>query len=62
MLAAVHPPVYGGPGAPAGTTVDSLTQALADAFATGPDGIAAHPEDWHMLARLWTAEREAAPA
>jgi KDO2-lipid IV(A) lauroyltransferase len=62
MLAAVHPPVYGGPGAPAGTTVDSLTQALADAFATGPDGIAAHPEDWHMLARLWAVEREAAPA
>lgn len=27
-----------------------MTQALADAFATG---IAEHPEDWHMLQRLW---------
>lgn len=27
-----------------------MTQALADAFATG---IADHPEDWHMLQRLW---------
>ena len=28
----------------------AMTQALADAFA---DGIAEHPEDWHMLQRLW---------
>jgi KDO2-lipid IV(A) lauroyltransferase len=27
-----------------------MTQAMADAFATG---IADHPEDWHMLQRLW---------
>ncbi|MEV8390285.1 MULTISPECIES: phosphatidylinositol mannoside acyltransferase [unclassified Streptomyces] len=27
-----------------------MTQAMADAFA---DGIAEHPEDWHMLQRLW---------
>ncbi|MBC9715613.1 phosphatidylinositol mannoside acyltransferase [Streptomyces sp. TRM66268-LWL] len=31
----------------------SMTQALADAFATG---IADHPEDWHMLQRLWLAD------
>ncbi|MCN9240807.1 phosphatidylinositol mannoside acyltransferase [Streptomyces sp. RY43-2] len=30
-----------------------MTQALADAFATG---IAEHPEDWHMLQRLWLAD------
>jgi len=28
----------------------AMTQQLADAFATG---IAAHPQDWHMLARVW---------
>ncbi|MEW2070518.1 phosphatidylinositol mannoside acyltransferase [Streptomyces sp. NPDC007346] len=28
----------------------AMTQALADVFATG---IAEHPEDWHMLQRLW---------
>jgi phosphatidylinositol dimannoside acyltransferase len=30
-----------------------MTQALADVFA---GGIAAHPEDWHMLQRLWLAD------
>lgn len=30
-----------------------MTQAVADRFA---DGIAAHPEDWHMLQRLWLAD------
>ncbi|GAA4665550.1 phosphatidylinositol mannoside acyltransferase [Streptomyces chumphonensis] len=30
-----------------------MTQHLADAFA---EGIAAHPEDWHMLQRLWLAD------
>jgi KDO2-lipid IV(A) lauroyltransferase len=32
-----------------------MTQALADAFA---EGIAEHPEDWHMLQRLWLADLE----
>ncbi|MFJ2113742.1 MULTISPECIES: phosphatidylinositol mannoside acyltransferase [unclassified Streptomyces] len=32
-----------------------MTQAMADAFATG---IAEHPEDWHMLQRLWLADLE----
>ncbi|RMI42631.1 phosphatidylinositol mannoside acyltransferase [Streptomyces triticirhizae] len=31
----------------------ALTQALADHFA---EAIAAHPQDWHMLQRLWTAD------
>ncbi|GAA1174826.1 phosphatidylinositol mannoside acyltransferase [Streptomyces hebeiensis] len=30
-----------------------MTQAMADAFA---GGIAEHPEDWHMLQRLWIAD------
>lgn len=34
-----------------------MTQALADAFATG---VADHPEDWHMLQRLWLADLDPA--
>jgi KDO2-lipid IV(A) lauroyltransferase len=30
-----------------------MTQALADAYASG---IAEHPQDWHMLQRLWLAD------
>jgi KDO2-lipid IV(A) lauroyltransferase len=30
-----------------------MTQELADAFA---EGIAAHPEDWHMLQRVWVED------
>lgn len=37
------------------TDVATMTQRLADDFA---DGIARHPEDWHMLQRLWTADLE----
>lgn len=33
--------------------VAAMTQRLADEFA---DSIAAHPQDWHMLQRLWTAD------
>ncbi|MGW7100589.1 phosphatidylinositol mannoside acyltransferase [Streptomyces sp. NPDC054838] len=33
----------------------TMTQAVADAFA---GGIAAHPEDWHMLQRLWLDDLE----
>ncbi|MER5897903.1 phosphatidylinositol mannoside acyltransferase [Streptomyces sp. NPDC001876] len=53
MQAQIHPPV-GAPGT--GTRAEntsSMTQALADAFATG---IAEHPEDWHMLQRLWISD------
>ncbi|MEV4440791.1 phosphatidylinositol mannoside acyltransferase [Streptomyces sp. NPDC049577] len=32
-----------------------MTQQLADAFASG---IAEHPQDWHMLQRLWLADLE----
>jgi len=53
MGARVHPPV---PVPETGTRAEKtsyMTQALADAFA---DGIAEHPEDWHMLQRLWLAD------
>ncbi|MGY3200562.1 phosphatidylinositol mannoside acyltransferase [Streptomyces sp. TE5632] len=62
MRGRVHPPV----GIPeSGTRAEKtsvMTQALADAFAAG---IAEHPEDWHMLQRLWLKDldpaREATP-
>ena len=37
--------------------IRELTQTVADLLA---EGIAAHPEDWHMLQRLWLADQ--APA
>jgi lauroyl/myristoyl acyltransferase len=37
------------------TDVATMTQALADVFA---GGIARHPEDWHMLQRLWLEDLE----
>ncbi|WP_326724337.1 MULTISPECIES: phosphatidylinositol mannoside acyltransferase [unclassified Streptomyces] len=50
MQGRIHPPVeVPGTGTRAEKT-SAMTQALADAFATG---IADHPEDWHMLQRLW---------
>ncbi|MGW4046006.1 phosphatidylinositol mannoside acyltransferase [Streptomyces sp. NPDC004721] len=53
MRGRVHPPVdVPGTGTRAEKT-SVMTQALADAFATG---IAEHPEDWHMLQRLWLAD------
>lgn len=33
--------------------IAAMTQALADQFA---DGIAAHPQDWHMLQPMWLAD------
>ncbi|MGW2211773.1 phosphatidylinositol mannoside acyltransferase [Streptomyces sp. NPDC001781] len=57
MQGRVHPPVE----VPeAGTRIErtaAMTQALADAFAAG---IAEHPEDWHMLQRLWLADLDPA--
>ena len=38
------------------TDVPTMTQALADAFAIG---IAEHPQDWHMLQRLWLEDLDA---
>ncbi len=36
-----------------------MTQALADRFA---EGIAEHPQDWHMLQPLWLADVQLARA
>jgi KDO2-lipid IV(A) lauroyltransferase len=36
-----------------------MTQQLADAYA---EGIAARPEDWHMLQRFWPADLPQATA
>ncbi|WP_059008458.1 phosphatidylinositol mannoside acyltransferase [Streptomyces specialis] len=49
----VHPPV---PVPESGTRAErtaAMTQVLADTFAAE---IAEHPQDWHMLQRLWTAD------
>ncbi|MET7292621.1 phosphatidylinositol mannoside acyltransferase [Streptomyces griseoloalbus] len=57
MRGRIHPPVE----VPASGTrpekTSVMTQALADAFATG---IADHPEDWHMLQRLWIKDLDPA--
>ncbi|MEV7365153.1 phosphatidylinositol mannoside acyltransferase [Streptomyces sp. NPDC091299] len=59
MQGRLHPPVeVPGTGTRAEKT-SVMTQALADAFATG---IAEHPEDWHMLQRLWLADLDPARA
>ena len=36
--------------------IAAMTQALADRFA---EGIAAHPQDWHMLQPMWLADVQA---
>ncbi|MFV0137077.1 phosphatidylinositol mannoside acyltransferase [Streptomyces sp. HMX87] len=59
MRGRVHPPVeVPGSGTRAEKT-SVMAQALADAFATG---IAEHPEDWHMLQRLWLKDLDPATA
>lgn len=50
---AIDPPVT----RPAGGPIKAMTQQIAGAF---EEGIAAHPQDWHMLQPLWPADR--APA
>lgn len=50
MKGRVHPPVEVPETGTRAEKTSVMTQAMADAFATG---IADHPEDWHMLQRLW---------
>ncbi|MFP3990101.1 phosphatidylinositol mannoside acyltransferase [Streptomyces sp. E11-3] len=50
MKARVHPPVEVPETGTRAEKTSVMAQTLADAFATG---IADHPEDWHMLQRLW---------
>lgn len=59
MKGRVHPPVEVPESGTRAEKTSSMTQALADAFA---GGIAEHPEDWHMLQRLWLADLEERPA
>jgi KDO2-lipid IV(A) lauroyltransferase len=46
VLRRIIPPT----GGPLDERVEQTTQALADAYAAG---IADHPQDWHMLQKLW---------
>ncbi|MEV7241281.1 phosphatidylinositol mannoside acyltransferase [Streptomyces sp. NPDC093248] len=53
MKGRVHPPIEVPRTGTRAEKTSAMTQSLADAFATG---IAEHPEDWHMLQRLWLAD------
>lgn len=53
MKARIHPPVEEPETGDRTEKTSVMTQALADAFAVG---IAEHPEDWHMLQRLWVSD------
>ncbi|HEY5833632.1 phosphatidylinositol mannoside acyltransferase [Streptomyces sp.] len=53
MHGRVHPPIGIPEGDGRAYRTGVMTQALADAYASG---IAEHPEDWHMLQRLWLAD------
>ncbi|WUS96020.1 phosphatidylinositol mannoside acyltransferase [Streptomyces sp. NBC_00708] len=55
MKARIHPAVEVPESGDRAGKTSVMTQALADAFALG---IAEHPEDWHMLQRLWLADLE----
>lgn len=59
MQGRVHPPIAVPESGTRAEKMSVMTQALADAFATG---IADHPEDWHMLQRLWLADLDPAMA
>lgn len=53
MQGRVHPPIEVPHEGDRAQRTAAMTQALADAYASG---IAEHPEDWHMLQRLWLAD------
>ncbi|GAA3916459.1 phosphatidylinositol mannoside acyltransferase [Streptomyces gulbargensis] len=53
MKGRIHAPVEVPESGTRAEKTSVMTQALADAFA---EGIADHPEDWHMLQRLWPAD------
>ncbi|MDJ0464831.1 phosphatidylinositol mannoside acyltransferase [Streptomyces sp. H27-C3] len=53
MRGRIHPPVDVPETGTRAERTSQMTQAVADVFATG---IAEHPEDWHMLQRLWLAD------
>ncbi|MEU3554004.1 phosphatidylinositol mannoside acyltransferase [Streptomyces fragilis] len=53
MKARIHPPVEVPESGTRAEKSAVMAQRVADAFASG---IAEHPEDWHMLQRLWLAD------
>ncbi|MFE7776063.1 phosphatidylinositol mannoside acyltransferase [Streptomyces sp. NPDC057445] len=55
MKGRIHPPLDIPETGTRAEKTSVMTQALADVFATG---IADHPEDWHMLQRLWLSDLE----
>lgn len=55
MRGRVHPPVTVPEEGTRAEKTAVMTQALADVFAAG---IREHPQDWHMLQRLWLADLE----
>ncbi|MEV8536091.1 phosphatidylinositol mannoside acyltransferase [Streptomyces sp. NPDC051211] len=55
MYGRIHPPVEVPETGTRAEKTAVMTQAVADAFA---GGIAEHPEDWHMLQRLWLDDLE----
>ncbi|MEU6173417.1 phosphatidylinositol mannoside acyltransferase [Streptantibioticus parmotrematis] len=57
MRGRVHPPVEVPDEGTRAEKTSAMIQSLADAFASG---IAEHPEDWHMLQRLWLADLDPA--
>jgi KDO2-lipid IV(A) lauroyltransferase len=57
MRAQLHPEVEVPTGGTRREKVASMTQSVADAYA---HGIAAHPQDWHMLQPLWLADLDPA--
>jgi KDO2-lipid IV(A) lauroyltransferase len=59
MRGRIHPPVAVPETGTRAEKTSVMAQALADAFATG---IADHPEDWHMLQRLWLKDLEPRPS
>ncbi|MFJ8661547.1 phosphatidylinositol mannoside acyltransferase [Streptomyces sp. NPDC093795] len=58
MKGRIHPPVEVPDTGTRAEKTSVMTQAVADVFAAG---IAEHPEDWHMLQRLWLADLEERP-
>ncbi|MFJ8491690.1 phosphatidylinositol mannoside acyltransferase [Streptomyces sp. NPDC094038] len=57
MQGRVHAPIEVPDSGDKASKTSVMTQALADAFATG---ITDHPEDWHMLQRLWLGDLDPA--
>lgn len=57
MKGQVHPPIEVPETGDRAEKTSVMTQTLADVFAKG---IADHPEDWHMLQRLWLADLDPA--